>query len=141
MVVVCQKEEVDCVKKECDEVVWKQIEIGIMFIDDVDVLFDDDEDNILDVMEVMVGVLFVECLMQSVLGLLVRVGFNMGDLYWVWLDFKVYVIEVFEVWLSNKEKYLSFFKFWEEGGDYIQDVMEMIWVFVILKMDFSKSLL
>lgn len=41
--------------------------------------------------------------------------------------------------LSNKEKYLGFFKLREEGGEYIQDVTEMTRVPVILKTDLTKS--
>lgn len=41
--------------------------------------------------------------------------------------------------LSNKEKYLSLFKLREEGGEYIQDVTEMTLVPVILKTDLTKS--
>ncbi len=41
--------------------------------------------------------------------------------------------------LSNKEKYLGFFKLREEGGEYIQDVSEMTRVPVILKTDLTKS--
>jgi len=44
-----------------------------------------------------------------------------------------------EAMLSNKEKYLSFFKLREEGGEYIQDVTEMTRVPVILKTDLTKS--
>jgi protein SSD1 len=41
--------------------------------------------------------------------------------------------------LSDKEKYLSYFKLREEGGEYIQDVTEMTRVPVILKTDLTKS--
>lgn len=138
MVVVCQVEEVECVKKECEEVVCKQIEIGIIVFELVDVFFDDDEDNVFDIIEVMVGVFFVECFIQSVFGLFICF---LLILYCIWLDFKVLVIEVFEICFINKEKYFKFFKLREEGGEYIQDVIEMMCVLVIFKMDFSKSLL
>ncbi|KAL9101705.1 MAG: hypothetical protein Q9163_003070 [Psora crenata] len=49
------------------------------------------------------------------------------------------VSETAEGKLSNKEKYLSLFKLREEGGEYIQDVMEMTRVPVILKTDLTKS--
>ncbi|KAL8766563.1 MAG: hypothetical protein Q9209_006706 [Squamulea sp. 1 TL-2023] len=41
--------------------------------------------------------------------------------------------------LSDKEKYLGFFKLREESGEYIQDVTEMTRVPVILKTDLTKS--
>lgn len=41
--------------------------------------------------------------------------------------------------ISNKEKYLGFFKLREEGGEHIQDVTEMTRVPVILKTDLTKS--
>jgi protein SSD1 len=44
-----------------------------------------------------------------------------------------------ETKLSNKEKYLAMFSLREEGGEYIQDVREMTRVPVILKVDLSKS--
>lgn len=44
-----------------------------------------------------------------------------------------------EAKLTNKEKYLGFFKLREEGGEYIQDVTEMTRVPVILKTDLTKS--
>jgi len=44
-----------------------------------------------------------------------------------------------EAKLTNKEKYLNFFKLREEGGEYIQDVTEMTRVPVILKTDLTKS--
>lgn len=44
-----------------------------------------------------------------------------------------------EAKLSNKEKYLSFFNLREEDGEYIQDVTEMTRVPVILKTDLTKS--
>jgi len=44
-----------------------------------------------------------------------------------------------ETKLTNKEKYLSMFTLREEGGEYIQDVREMTRVPIILKTDLSKS--
>lgn len=41
--------------------------------------------------------------------------------------------------LTNKEKYLDFFTLREEGGNYIQDVQEMTRVPVLLKTDLTKS--
>ncbi len=44
-----------------------------------------------------------------------------------------------EAKLTNKEKYLGFFRLREEDGEYIQDVTEMTRVPVILKTDLTKS--
>ncbi len=44
-----------------------------------------------------------------------------------------------EAELSNKEKYLDLFTLREEGGEYIQDVREMTRVPVLLKTDLTKS--
>jgi len=44
-----------------------------------------------------------------------------------------------ETKLSNKDKYLGFFTLREEGGNYIQDVKEMTRVPVLLKTDLTKS--
>jgi protein SSD1 len=44
-----------------------------------------------------------------------------------------------ETKLSNKEKYLAMFTLREEGGEFIQDVRELTRVPVILKTDLSKS--
>ncbi|KAK3672245.1 Translational repressor [Recurvomyces mirabilis] len=41
--------------------------------------------------------------------------------------------------LTNKEKYLGYFDLREEGGNYIQDVREMMRVPVLLKTDLGKS--
>ncbi|KAL8902741.1 MAG: hypothetical protein Q9207_004416 [Kuettlingeria erythrocarpa] len=44
-----------------------------------------------------------------------------------------------EAKLTNKEKYLGFFRLREEDGEYIQDVTEMTRIPVILKTDLTKS--
>jgi len=44
-----------------------------------------------------------------------------------------------EAKLTNKDKYLGYFKLREEGGNYIQDVKEMTRVPVLLKTDLTKS--
>ena len=41
--------------------------------------------------------------------------------------------------MTDKEKYLNYFKLREVGGEYIQDVTEMTRVPVILKTDLTKS--
>ncbi|KAK5134960.1 hypothetical protein LTR08_005912 [Meristemomyces frigidus] len=44
-----------------------------------------------------------------------------------------------EAKITNKDKYLSYFTLREEGGNYIQDVREMARVPVLLKTDLTKS--
>jgi len=44
-----------------------------------------------------------------------------------------------ETKLTDKEKYLSMFSLREENGEYIQDVREMTRVPIILKTDLTKS--
>jgi len=44
-----------------------------------------------------------------------------------------------EAKMSNKDKYLGYFALREEGGNYIQDVKEMTRVPVLLKTDLTKS--
>ncbi|KAL2207727.1 putative cell wall biogenesis protein phosphatase Ssd1 [Sarocladium strictum] len=134
-----QKEEADRVRKERDEAARKQTETGTMSTDDVDALFDDDDDNTSDVTEAMAGASLAERPTQSVPGSPARSGSNNGDLQRARSDSKVHAAEGPESRLSNKEKYLSFFKLRSEGGEYIQDVTEMTRVPVILKTDLSKS--
>jgi protein SSD1 len=110
-----------------------------MSTDDVDALFDDDDDNTSDVTEAMAGASLAERPTQSVPGSPARSGSNNGDLQRARSDSKVHAAEGPESRLSNKEKYLSFFKLRSEGGEYIQDVTEMTRVPVILKTDLSKS--
>jgi protein SSD1 len=134
-----RQEEADRAKKERDEAARKQTETGTISTDDVDALFDDDDDNTSDVTEAMAGASLAERPTQSVPGSPSRTGGNAGDLHRARSDSKVQAAEAPETRLSNKEKYLSFFKLREEGGDYIQDVTEMTRVPVILKTDLSKS--
>ena len=44
-----------------------------------------------------------------------------------------------EAKLTNKDKYLGYFTLREEGGNYIQDVKEMTRVPILLKTDLTKS--
>lgn len=134
-----QKEEADRVKKEREEAARKQTETGTMSTDDVDALFDDDDDNTSDVTEAMAGASLAERPTQSVPGSPSRTGSTVGDLQRARSDSRVPAADAPESRLTNKEKYLSFFKLREEGGDYIQDVTEMTRVPVILKTDLSKS--
>jgi protein SSD1 len=135
-----QAEEAERVRKEREEAARKQTETGTMSTDDVDALFDDDEDNASDVTEAMAGASLAERPTQSVPGSPTRSAATpAATLHRTRSDSKVHVAEAAESRQSNKEKYLKLFKLREEGGDYIQDVTEMTRVPVILKTDLSKS--
>ncbi|KAI0157388.1 hypothetical protein GGR57DRAFT_461746 [Xylariaceae sp. FL1272] len=135
-----QAEEAERVKKEREEAARKQTETGTMSTDDVDALFDDDDDNVSDVTEAMAGASLAERPTQSVPGSPARSTSDAaGTLHRTRSDSKVPVAEAVETRLTNKEKYLKLFTLREEGGDYIQDVTEMTRVPIILKTDLSKS--
>lgn len=134
-----QADEAERVRREREEAARKQTETGTISTDDVDALFDDDEDNTSDVTEAMAGVLLAERPTQSVPGSPARAGGHAGNLLRTRSDSKVPVVDAAENRLSNKEKYLKLFNLREEDGDYIQDVTEMTRVPVILKTDLTKS--
>jgi protein SSD1 len=134
-----QAEEAERVRREREESARKQTETGTMSTDDVDALFDDDEDNTSDVTEAMAGVSLAERPTQSVPGSPSRLTANAGNLHRTRSDSKVPVVDAVESRLNNKEKYLKLFSLREEDGEYIQDVTEMTRVPVILKTDLTKS--
>lgn len=134
-----QAEAAEKAKKEREEAIRKQTETGTVSTDDVDALFDDDDDNASDTTEAMAGASLAERPTQSVPGSPTRSTSNAGVLHRTRSDSKVPMAEAVETRLTNKEKYLKLFKLREEGGDYIQDVTEMTRVPVILKTDLSKS--
>ncbi|TPX08189.1 uncharacterized protein E0L32_001915 [Thyridium curvatum] len=135
-----QAEEAERAKKEREEATRKQTETGTISTDDVDALFDDDDDNASDITEAMAGASLAERPTQSVPGSPARSNSNApGLLQRTRSDSKVPMAEAPETLLSNKEKYLKLFKLREEGGEYIQDVTEMARVPVILKTDLTKS--
>ena len=134
-----QAEEAERARREREEAARKQTDTGTMSTDDVDALFDDEDDNTSDVTEAMAGASLADRPTQSVPGSPSRTGSNAGDLQRTRSDSKVHSADVPESRLTNKEKYLKLFTLREEGGDYIQDVTEMTRVPVILKTDLSKS--
>lgn len=136
-----QAEEAERVRKEREEAARKQTETGTMSTDDVEALFDDDDDNASDLTEAMAGVSLAERPTQSVPGSPTRSTSNAdaGALQRTRSDSKVPPAEPVETRLTDKEKYLKLFKLREEGGEYIQDVTEMTRVPIILKTDLSKS--
>jgi len=135
-----QAEEAERAKKEREEQARKQTETGTISTDDVDALFDDDDDNGSDITEAMAGASLAERPTQSVPGSPTRASSTAaGNLHRTRSDSKVPMVEAPETRLTNKEKYLKLFKLREEGGEYIQDVTEMTRVPIILKTDLSKS--
>lgn len=134
-----QAEEAERQRRERDEAARKQTETGTISTDDVDALFDDEEDGTSDVTEAMAGASLAERPTQSVPGSPARTSSTAGGLQRTRSDSKVPVADAPESRLNNKEKYMKLFTLREEGGDYIQDVTEMTRVPVILKTDLSKS--
>ncbi|CZR65533.1 related to SSD1 protein [Phialocephala subalpina] len=126
-------------KKEHEEAQRKQMETGTISTDDVDALFDD-EDDVSDVADSLAGVSLAERPTQSVPPSPTKNSLTaVGNLHRTRSDSKVHPGEPVEAKLSAKEKYLKFFTLREENGEYIQDVKEMTRVPVILKTDLTKS--
>ena len=129
--------------KENAEMQRKQTDTGTMSTDDVDALFDDD-DNVSEITDATAGVSLgvsstdrpTQSLPPSPTGTEAAAEPLRAS-----SDPKLAssASDTAEAKLSNKEKYLGLFKLREEGGDYIQDVTEMTRVPVILKTDLSKS--
>ncbi|KAL2269707.1 hypothetical protein VTJ83DRAFT_1891 [Remersonia thermophila] len=142
-------EEAERAKKEREEQARKQTETGTISTDDVDALFDDDddgdasEDGASDITEAMAGASLAERPTQSVPSSPSRSTAGVAGqaagagLQRTSSDSKVPAPET--RLLTEKEKYLKLFKLREEGGEYIQDVMEMMRVPIILKTDLTKS--
>jgi len=126
-------------KKEHEEAQRKQMETGTISTDDVDALFDDDDD-VSDVADSLAGVSLVERPTQSVPPSPTKSSLVVtGSLHRTRSDSKVHTGEPVESKLSPKEKYMKLFTLREENGEYIQDVKEMTRVPVILKTDLTKS--
>lgn len=121
----------------------RQTESGTMSTDDVDALFDDD-DNISEITESTAGVSLGpqhDRPTQSMPPSPTHNGSAADTPLRTQSDPKLASSagDAPEAKLTNKEKYLSLFKLREEGGEYIQDVTEMTRVPVILKTDLTKS--
>ncbi|KAL6239929.1 hypothetical protein BDW75DRAFT_69461 [Aspergillus navahoensis] len=128
--------------KEREETLRRQTETGTMSADDVDALFDDDDD-VSEVTEMAAGVSLnsADRSTQSMPPSPTRNGHMPQAPQRTLSDPKITTstADAPETKLTNKEKYLSLFKLREEGGEYIQDVTEMTRVPIILKTDLSKS--
>ncbi|KAJ6145408.1 Virulence protein SSD1 [Penicillium chermesinum] len=128
--------------REQDEAMRKQTETGTMSADDVDALFDDDED-VDEVTEQAAGVSLssADRSTQSMPPSPTRNGHLQQAPHRTRSDPKIAssTSDAPESKLTNKEKYLKLFKLREEDGEFIQDVIEMSRVPIILKTDLSKS--
>ncbi|KAI4210496.1 MAG: hypothetical protein LQ351_006647 [Letrouitia transgressa] len=129
--------------KESEELHRRQTESTTMSMDEVDNLFDDDDDSVSEITEMVAGVpLGSDRPTQSMPPSPSHNGPTEEQApHRTQSDPKLTtsVSETLEAKLTNKEKYLKFFKLREEGGEYIQDVTEMTRVPVILKTDLTKS--
>ncbi len=130
--------------REKEEIQRRQTETGTMSTDDVDALFDD-EDNISEITEstagVSLGLPTSDRPTQSMPPSPTHNGSGGDAPPRTQSDPKLASApnDTPEAKLTNKEKHLSLFKLREEGGEYIQDVTEMTRVPVILKTDLTKS--
>ena len=110
----------------------KAMNTGSIDTNDVDALFDDDEDNTSETGVALNG----DRVTQSGPPSPVRNGMTPSRSK---SDSRILSSAVPESKISNKEKYLGLFTLREEGGNYIQDVKEMTRVPVLLKTDLTKS--
>jgi protein SSD1 len=129
--------------REREEAQRKQTETGTMSTDDVDALFDDDDD-MSEVTEMAAGVSLnssADRTTHSMPPSPTRNGHPDQAPHRTRSDPKIAVSasDTPEAKMTNKEKYLDLFKLREENGEYIQDVTEMTRVPIILKTDLSKS--
>lgn len=131
--------------KEQEEAQRRQMDTGTISTDDVDALFDDEDDDSSDVTGAMAGVSLnpsgADRPTQSMPPSPTRGGLSGQAPHRVKSDSKLAqsASEAPEAKMTNKEKYLSWFALREENGDYIQDVREMTRVPIILKTDLTKS--
>ncbi|KAK2738886.1 hypothetical protein FQN57_006902 [Myotisia sp. PD_48] len=128
--------------REREEAQRKQTVTGTMSTDDVDALFDDDDD-MSELAEMTAGVSLSSPGDRSTQSMPPSPKRNgPSELpHRTQSDPKIASgpVEVPETKLTNKEKYMKLFKLREQDGDYVQDVTEMTRVPIILKIDLSKS--
>ena len=129
--------------REREKVQRRQTDAGTMPPDDVEALFEDDDD-MSEITEMAAGVSLnspTDRSTQSMPPSPTRNGASSHAPHRTQSDSKIAVSagETPEAKLSNKEKYLSYFALREVDGEYIQDVTEMTRVPVILKTDLTKS--
>ena len=129
--------------KERYETQRKQTHSNTMSTDDVDALFDDD-DSASEVTEMAAGVSLTSSVDRSTQSLPPSPGRNGVSAHGptrTQSDSRIAKApgNIPENNLTDKDKYLSYFKLREEDGEYIQDVTEMTRIPVILKTDLTKS--
>lgn len=127
--------------KERSESQRKQMETGSMSTDDVDALFDD-EDDVSEVTEMAAGVSLNSTNDRSTQSMPPSPTHNghSAQPHRTRSDSKLASGSgIPEGKLTNKEKYLSYFKLREVDGEFIQDVTDMSRVPIILKTDLTKS--
>ncbi|KIV88643.1 hypothetical protein PV10_08307 [Exophiala mesophila] len=128
--------------KERYEAQRKNVDSNTISTDDVDALYDD-EDSASEITEMAAGVSLspADRSTQSMPPSPTRNGLTSNGPTRTQSDSRIAKSagDVPEHKLTDKEKYISYFKLREEGGEYIQDVTEMTRVPVILKTDLSKS--
>jgi protein SSD1 len=130
--------------KDQEEAKRRIMDTGTIGTDEVDALFDDDDDSVAGLNEMTAGVSLTSAdrPTQSMPPSPTRNGPLAGQApHRTKSDSKLSQSagDIPETKLTNKEKYLSMFSLREEGGEYIQDVREMTRVPIILKTDLSKS--
>ncbi len=129
-------------RKDREEATRKQMETGARNHDDVNALFDsDDEEGVDGLAQRVQGVQLTDRPTQSVPPSPTKGSLSAAtDLHRTRSDSRVPAADQEKNQkLSMKEKYLKYFSLREEGTEYIQDVREMTRVPVILKTDLSKS--
>ncbi len=134
-------------RTEQEEAQRKRTETETMSTDDVEALFDDDDDAASEITEMAAGVSLNPPTGSDRPTQSMPPSPTKGDStskqapHRTRSDPKLATnaADTPEVKLSNKEKYLRFFTLREQNGDYIQDVTEMTRVPVILKTDLTKS--
>jgi protein SSD1 len=131
--------------KEAEEAKRRNMDTGSMDANEVDALFDDDDESVTDLAEMTSGVSLTAGVSadrptQSMPPSPTRNGTSQAP-HRTSSDsqLKQSAADAPESKLSDKEKYLSMFTLREEGGEYIQEVREMTRVPIILKTDLSKS--
>lgn len=129
--------------REREEAQRKQTDTGTMSTDDVDALFDDDDD-MSEITESVAGVALnsPDRITQSMPPSPTRNGAHPFIAQRTQSDPRLTTIgssELTDNKQSVKDKYMRHFSLREEGGEYIQDVTEMTRIPVILKTDLTKS--
>lgn len=137
-------QKADAARKESEEAQRRQMDTRTMSTDDVEALFDDDEDAASEVTEMTAGVSLsnADRPTQSMPPSPTRNGRSAQQPpHRTKSESRLNQIasDASEAKLSNKEKYLSLFTLREENGNYIQEVKEMTRVPVILTTDLTKS--